>query len=166
MCATNALLRSLGVEIYASGHRRWPDEVKAQVVAETLRPGATVNAVAARFGVQPNQLSAWRRLAKDGALVLPAAIDDAQEPVFAPVVVRDAEPAAPEADERQTGGEVRIAVGDVVLHLDAGTSAGRIIEPDSLTCPCGCGQSSCPTAFSNRLGQGLISQRLILRAGL
>ena len=33
MCATNAFLRSLGVEIYASGQRRWPDEVKAQVVA-------------------------------------------------------------------------------------------------------------------------------------
>jgi transposase len=48
-----------------------------------LRPGATVNAVAARFGVQPNQLSAWRRQAKDGALVLPAAIDDAHGPVFA-----------------------------------------------------------------------------------
>jgi transposase len=128
MCATNAFLRSLGVEIYASGHRRWPDEVKAQAVAETLRPGATVNAVAVRFGLQPNQLSAWRRLAKDGALVLPAAEDDAQEPVFAPLVVCDAEPAAPEADEAQTGGEVRIAVGDIVLHLDAGTPAGRIAE--------------------------------------
>ena len=129
MCAKNAFLRSLGVEIYASGHRRWPDEVKAQAVAETLRPGATVNAVAVRFGVQPNQLSAWRRLAKDGALVLPAADDDdVQEPIFAPLVVCDAELAAPKADDRQAGGEVRIAVGDVVLHLDAGTSAGRIAE--------------------------------------
>ena len=117
------------MEIYASGHRRWPDEVKAQAVAETLRPGATVNAVAARFGVQPNQLSAWRRQAKDGALVLPAADDDdVQEPGFAPLVVCDAETATPEADEAQTGGEVRIAVGDIVLHLDAGTPAGRIAE--------------------------------------
>ena len=115
------------MEIYASGHRRWPDEVKAQAVAETLRPGATVNTVAARFGVQPNQLSAWRRMAKDGALVLPAD-DDVQEPIFAPLVVCEEEVAAPDADEAQIGGEVRIAFGDVVLHLDAGTPAGRIAE--------------------------------------
>lgn len=128
MCATNAFLRSLGVEIYASGHRRWPDEVKALAVAETLRPGATVNDVAARFGIQPNQLSGWRRLAKDGALVLPAENGDFHEAVFAPLVVCDAKAPAPDADNRPAEGEIRIAFGDVVLHLDADTSAGRIAE--------------------------------------
>ena len=128
MCATNAFLRSLGVEIRASGHRRWPDEVKALAVAETLRPDATVNDVAARFGIQPNQLSGWRRLAKDGALVLPAENGDVHEAVFAPLVVCDAEAPAPEADIRPAGGGIRIVVGDFVLHLDADTPARRIAE--------------------------------------
>lgn len=87
MCAINSFLKSLGVEIYASGHRRWPDAVKAQAVADTLEPGATVNGVAARYGVLQNQLSAWRRLTKQGKLVLPAA--ELDEPVFAPLVVCD-----------------------------------------------------------------------------
>lgn len=132
MCATNAFLRSLGVEIYASGHRRWPDEVKAQVVAETLRPGASVNEVAARFDVQPNQLSAWRRMAKDGDLVLPADGRDENEAVFAPLVLCEAESLSVEADGRVADkpmtGEVRISVGDVSLHLDSDTPAVRIAE--------------------------------------
>ncbi|MGR9253054.1 transposase [Rhizobium leguminosarum] len=33
-------------------HRHWPDEVKAQIVSESLRPGAMVNEVAERFGLQ------------------------------------------------------------------------------------------------------------------
>lgn len=96
MCAKNSFLNSLGVEIYASGHRRWPNEVKVRVVADTLEPGATVNAVAERYGVQPNQLSAWRRLTKQGKLVLPAIAPD--EPVFAPLMVCDPPPAVHSCD--------------------------------------------------------------------
>ena len=102
--------------------------MKAQVVAETLRPGATVNGVAARFDVQPNQLSAWRRLAKDGELVLPAPDVEEGEPVFAPLVLRDGESPAADADEDPAGSDVRIAVGDVALHLAADTPALRIAE--------------------------------------
>jgi len=72
ICATNSFLKSLSVEIYASGHRRWPDEAKALAVSMTLEAGATVNAVAEHFGILPNQLSACRREAKHGKLVLPA----------------------------------------------------------------------------------------------
>jgi transposase len=128
MCATNAFLRSLGVEIHASGHRRWPNEVKALAVAETLRPGATVNGVAARFGVQPNQLSAWRRLAKDGDLILPAPDDDERETVFTQLVVCDAKSPGPDVGEPKVPSELRISVGDVAIQLDADTPAARIAD--------------------------------------
>lgn len=45
MEAQTAFLRSLRVEVFESGHRRWPEAVKAQAVAETLEPVAMVNAV-------------------------------------------------------------------------------------------------------------------------
>lgn len=56
-----------GVEIHAPGHRRRPADVKAQLVAQILVPGASVssvNSVAGRHVMPPHQLPAYRRLAK------------------------------------------------------------------------------------------------------
>ena len=78
-------LRSVEVLPVLGGRRRWPDELKARIVAETLEAGATVRGVARRYGVHETQLSCWRRLAREGGLVLPAA-DEGVE--FAPLVVR------------------------------------------------------------------------------
>lgn len=128
MDAQTAFLRSLGVEIFESGHRRWPEAVKARAVAETLEPGATVNAVAARYGVKPNQLSAWRCLAKQGRLVLPAA-EMADEPVtFAPLVL--CEPGPPQAPETSphSDDKLRLIFGGVAIELAADTPAARIAE--------------------------------------
>ncbi|NKJ07959.1 MULTISPECIES: transposase [unclassified Rhizobium] len=49
-------------------HRHWPDEVKAQIVSESRRPGAMVNGVARRHGLKPNHLSTWRTMARQGKL--------------------------------------------------------------------------------------------------
>ncbi|MBX4917494.1 MULTISPECIES: transposase [Rhizobium] len=65
-------------------HRHWPDEVKARIVSESLRPGVTVNEVADRYGMKANHLSSWRTLARQGKLLLPQP-EDAVE--FAAMIV-------------------------------------------------------------------------------
>ncbi|WP_269814385.1 transposase [Pseudogemmobacter bohemicus] len=47
-------------------NRKWPDETKARIMAETLRPGATKDAVARPHGGPANHASAWRAPARQG----------------------------------------------------------------------------------------------------
>jgi len=41
--------------------RNWSEAFKAQLIAETLAPGANVSAIARREGILPSQLFGWRR---------------------------------------------------------------------------------------------------------
>ena len=103
----------------AGNQRRWPDDVKARIVAESLRPGVTVNEVAGRYGLKPNHLSAWRTLARRGKLVLPVPEDDVE---FAAMIV-----ATP--DEREAAVETErpeILIGHMTIRLETGVSAKRI----------------------------------------
>jgi transposase len=119
-CSTE-LLSNIDMVIGPRGRRRWPDAVKAQIVAETLVEGTTVNSVARRYGMRANHLSEWRRRARDGKLVLPALAEDT---VFAPLVVRECVDQVSEPVLRP----LDLIFGDVTVRLDASTSASRIAE--------------------------------------
>lgn len=106
------------IVIGARGPRRWPDEVKGRIVAETLVPGVTVNEVAARYGMKANHLSEWRGQARKGKLVVP----DLAGAEFAPVVLTEPTP------EGGPGDQVEITTGRVTLRLGSGADAGRIAE--------------------------------------
>lgn len=125
METTREFLRRLGVDISEGGQRRWPDEVKARIVAETLLPGATVNDVARKYDLRPNHLSAWRRMARDGDLVLPAPDAEAE---FAPLVLFDVAPMQPIKDMVAATAAIEIMAGAVVVRLDGTTPAPRIAE--------------------------------------
>jgi transposase len=125
METTSEFLRSLGVSISRTGRRLWPDAVKARAVAETLLPGATVNDVAAKYGVRANHVSEWRRLARDGHLVLPAPSAEAE---FAALVLCDAEVALPIDRTARQSSPIEVVTGSVTIKLDTSTPAGRIAE--------------------------------------
>ena len=65
--------------------RRWSWSDKQQIVDETLMPGASISAVARRYGLHPSQLFAWRKVVRDGNIEEGSfgSFDGA----FAPVVV-------------------------------------------------------------------------------
>ncbi len=99
-----------------TGRRNWPDEVKARIVLESFQPGVLVRDVAKRNGVAPQLLSTWRKLARDGKLVL----DGDVIPAFAELLLDDERAATPAPVEIETDG--------VVVRLAADSSAERIAE--------------------------------------
>ena len=107
----------------AEGKRNWPPELKARIVAETLIEGETVNAVATRYELIPSTVSDWRRMARQGKLVLPNldGMDFVPVEIEAPAPVLQPLPAT-------SSGTIDVIKGDVTIRLDAATPVARIAE--------------------------------------
>ena len=110
--------RRLEVITGVGRRRRWTDEEKAWIVAESLDPASTVSAVARRYGLHPSQLFVWRQQ------LAAAAVRDA--PGFVPVLVTEdgTAPAEPE-------GRIEIALGPAVVRVGTDVDAAalrRVLE--------------------------------------
>jgi transposase len=114
--------RRLEVITGVGRRRRWSDEDKARIVAESLDPATTSSAVARRYGLHASQLFVWRQQLQRRALT--AETSDA--PGFVPVLLAEdgAAPAAPV-------GRMEIALGSVVVRVGAdvdGPALRRVLE--------------------------------------
>jgi transposase len=97
------------------GRRSWSREDKGRIVGESFAAGANVSAVARRYGLRPQQVYAWRRLARGGALTLPA-----EEAVgFVPVVATSGD-ASPAVMASPRPGTVEIEVAGAVIRIAPG----------------------------------------------
>jgi transposase len=92
-----------------TGRRRWPDDLKARIVAESFEPGARVCDVAAKYGLIARHLSEWSGLARKGELVVPIDVASA----FVPLVI---EPLVDAAGPTDTG-VIRVEICGAVLHV-------------------------------------------------
>ena len=114
--------RRLEVITGVGRRRRWSDEDKARIVAESLDPATTSSAVARRYGLHASQLFVWRQQLQRSA----SSVETIRGPGFVPVLLAEdgAAPAAPV-------GRMEIALGSVVVRVGAdvdGPALRRVLE--------------------------------------
>ena len=111
------------IEVFTGAGRRrsWSREEKAAIIAESYGAGETVCAVARRHGLTPQQLFAWRRLARRSGSVLPT--------MFVPAVIEAEPPAAAiplrRARRRSRVDGIELEIAGVEVRVGADESAGN-----------------------------------------
>ena len=119
--------------------RRWSNDVKAQIVAESYAPGAMASEVARRHEISPH-MSAWRKAARRGLLKLPDGTEPMGRRPAGTAAIQDRTSSSGEASSAlggpgpghefvQTGGRPEIDqlgedVGQIGLRFDATEFAG------------------------------------------
>jgi transposase len=104
------------VQVGAGRRRRWSDEAKGRIVAESYAAGAVVSEVARRHDISAQHLFAWRKAARTGLLSLPA--DEA--PRFVPVVTEFRHDGATLGASAQGSAAITIEIGGAVVRAAPG----------------------------------------------
>ena len=95
--------------------RRWSDDEKAAIVAESQAPGAQASEIALRYGLHRNQIYGWRR--DFGSAVANAMAEaGAPGPDFVPVV----------ADGGSGAAAIEIEIGSAIVRVRAGVELGLL----------------------------------------
>jgi transposase len=110
----------IDIRVGVGRRRRWSDEDKGRIVAESYAPGAVVSEVARRHEVTPQHLFVWRKAARAGRLALPAEA----AALFVPVVV------APEktAVAKPAAALITIEIAGVVVRVERGVDVGWLVD--------------------------------------
>ena len=98
--------------------RKWSDDEKARIVAETLEPGAVVAEVARRRQICPQQIFTWRREMRAGA---------AARLNFVPIVPSTSMPlVAQAAMPARSASSIEVELAGAVLRVAPGTDGALL----------------------------------------
>ena len=130
--ATTEPVRRLEVFTGVGRRRKWSDEDKARIVAETVASEESVCAVARRHGLSPQQLFGWRRQLREAA----AQHSEVEKLQFVPAVVDvgTSAPAlrrqrkAPRYKSEPDAGMIEIEVDGVTIRAGRGADANTIAD--------------------------------------
>ena len=109
------------IRVGVGQRRRWSDQDKGRIVAESYDPGAIVSEVARRNDMSPQHLFGWRKAAREGRLALPA--DEA--PLFVPVVVASQQTGM---GPKSVAPSITIEIAGVVVRVERGADVGWLAE--------------------------------------
>lgn len=105
--------------------RRFTEDFKAQVVEETLAPGAVVSDIARRRGLTPQQVFTWRRQARQLTVHT-----ESKTTRFVPAIVEVAMPPAPartpERKRTRQSGSIEVEIQGMTVRIGRGADAKTI----------------------------------------
>ena len=107
--------RRVEIQTGTPRRRRWSDDEKAAIVAESQSPGAQASEIALRYGLHRNQLYGWRR--EFGSSVAHTMAEGGTgELDFVPVA----------ADGGSGAAAIEIEIGGAIVRVRAGVELGLL----------------------------------------